>query len=199
FQDAPYPGWKTDRGKFYVLLGAPDEMRQGQIFTVSKEIPYLIWIYHEPRFPGMERDTEVRFERDDAGQFQASDRLALNRIEKYFGTPRNLAISATSAQRPPEPRELLDTIVSSHPSMDTRKFHTHYDFFLATDGSTSVLMTLGVRRSDPQPEWKVYARLSNGQSSFDLSGADSFRTSKEGSDVDGFRLYQGRVSLPPGV
>jgi GWxTD domain-containing protein len=200
FQDAPYPGWKTDRGKFYLLLGGPDEIRQGQIFTVTgKDIPYLIWIYHDPRFPGMDRDTEVRFERDDAGEFQASDRLALNRIEKYFGTPRNLALQATSAQRPPEPRELLDTIAASHPPMDTRRFHTHYDFFLAADGSTSVLLTLGIRRSDPEPAWRVFARMSDGTSSFDLSNADSFRTSEAGSDVDGFRLYQGRVSLPPGI
>jgi GWxTD domain-containing protein len=200
FRDAPYAGWKTDRGKFYVLIGPPDEIREDHFTSRDgKEIFYLIWIYHEPRFPGMERGTEVRLVRDDAGQYEVSDRLAMNQVERYFGTPRNLAIQATSAQRPPEPRDLLDTIAAARPDNDSQRFHTHYDFFLAADGSTSVAMTLGIRRSDPEPDWKVYARLSNGAASFDLAGAESFRTSAAGSDVDGFRLYQGRISLPPGL
>mgnify|MGYP002476344252 CR=1 FL=1 len=29
FHDAPYPGWKTDRGKLHILLGPPDEIREG--------------------------------------------------------------------------------------------------------------------------------------------------------------------------
>jgi GWxTD domain-containing protein len=200
FRDAPYPGWRTDRGKFYVLIGPPDEIRDDH-FTTSdgKEIFYLIWIYHEPRVPGMERNTEVRLVRDDAGQYQISDRLAMNQVERYFGTPRNLAVQASSAQRPPEPRDLLDTIAAARPNKDSQRFHTHYDFFLAADGSTSVVLTLGIRRSDPEPDWKVYARLSNGVASFDLAEAESFRTSTEGSDVDGFRLYQGRISLTPGL
>ncbi|MCI0568231.1 MAG: GWxTD domain-containing protein [Acidobacteria bacterium] len=200
FRDAPYPGWKTDRGKFYVLIGPPDEIRQDH-FTGrrGKEIFYTIWIYHEPRFPGMERDTQVRLVRDDSGQYEATDRLALDRIERYFGTPLNLALQASAAQRPPEPRELLDTIAAARPDKDSKRFHTRYDFFLAADGSTSVVLTLGIRRSDPEPDWRVYARLSNGAASFDLAGVDSFRTSPEGSDVDGFRLYQGRISLPPGL
>ena len=200
FRDAPYPGWKTDRGKFYVLIGPPDEIRQDHFATRDgKEIFYIIWIYHEPRFPGMERDTQVRLVRDDAGQYEVSDRLALNRVERYFGTPRNLALQATAAQRPPEPRALLDSIAAARPDKDTRRFHTRYDFFLAADGSTSVVLTLGIRRSDPEPDWKVYARLSDGSVSYDLSGAESFRTSPEGSNVDGFHLYQGRISLPPGL
>ena len=199
FRDAPYPGWKTDRGKFYVLLGPPDEIRQDHFINRdSKEIFYMIWIYHEPRFPGMERDTQVRLVRDDSGQYEASDRLALDRIERYFGTPRNLSLQAASAQLPPEPRALLDTIAAARPDKDSERFHTRYDFFLAADGSTSVVLTLGIRRSEPEPDWKVYARLSAGTASFDLVGADSFRTSPEGTDVDGFRLYQGRISLPPG-
>jgi len=146
----------------------------------------------------MERDTEVRLVRDDSGEYQATDRLSLSRIERYFGTPRDLAIKATSAQLPPEPRELLDSIAAAKPAKDTLRFRTHYDFFLAADGSTSVVLTLGIRRSDPPPTWKVYARLSDGARSFDLAGAESFRTSEEGGDVDGFRLYQGRASVPPG-
>jgi GWxTD domain-containing protein len=200
FRDAPYPGWKTDRGKFYVLIGPPDEIRQDHFTNRrGKEIFYVIWIYHEPRFPGMERDTQVRLVRDDSGQYEATDRLALDRVERYFDTPHNLALGASSAQRPPEPRDLLDTIAASRPDKDSQRFHTRYDFFLAADGSTSVVLTLGILRSDPEPDWKVYARLSNGAASFDLAGVDSFRTSPLGSNVDGFRLYQGRISVPPGL
>ena len=200
FRDAPYPGWRTDRGKFYVLIGPPDELREDHGFNRNgKEIFYIIWIYREPRFPGMERDTQVRLVRDDSGQYEATDRLALDKVEQYFGTPRSLALGATSAQRPPEPRDLLDTIAAARPDKDSQRFRSRYDFFLAADGSTSVVMTLGIRRSNPEPEWKVYARLSNGAVSFDLAAADSFRSSPAGSDVDGFRLYQGRISLPSGL
>lgn len=200
FRDAPYPGWRTDRGKFYILAGPPDELRQDHFTnTDSKEVFFEIWIYHEPKVPGMDRDTQVRFVRDDSGQYNATDRLSLNRIERYFGVPRNLAAQAGSAQRPPEPRELLDTIAAGGTDQDARRFHTHYDFFLAADSSTSVLITLGVRRSDPMPDFRAFARLSNEGGSFDLAADDSFRTSEAAGDVDGFRLYQGRVSLPPGL
>ena len=60
-------------------------------------------------------------------------------------------------------------------------------------------LTLGVRRSDESPAWKVYARLSDASSSFDLAGPESFRTSERVADVDGFRLYQGRISVHPGI
>ena len=199
FRDAPYPGWKTDRGKFYVLLGAPDEIQQGTATSsLGKEVPYLVWIYHEPRVPGMDRDTEVRFVRLNSTEFELSDRLAFSRVERLFGTPKLLAIQAVAAQVPPEPRHLLDTIAASEPSLDPKRFRTHYDFFLAEDGSTSVLMTLGVVRSNPLIDWVIYARLSNGSASYDLVRPDSFRTSEAGNDVDGFRLYQGRISVPSG-
>src|SRR5262245_29096943 len=134
FRDAPYPGWKTDRGKSYILIGPPDEIRQDHFTNRDgKEVFYIIWIYHEPRFPGMERDTQLRLVRDDSGQYEASDRLALDRIERYFGTPRNLSLQAASAQLPPEPRALLDTIAAARPDKDSERFHTRYDFFLAAD------------------------------------------------------------------
>ena len=200
FRDAPYPGWKTDRGKFYVLLGPPDEIQQGTAFSGrGKEVPFIIWFYHEPRFPGMERDTEVRFTRFESTEFELSDRLAMNRLERFFGTPKLLATQAAAAQVPPEPQKLLDTIAASQPSIDSKRFRTHYDFFLAEDGSTSVLVTLGVLRSDPPGDWVIYARFSDGAAAYDLARPDSFRTSDAAGDVDGFRLYQGRVSVPPGT
>jgi GWxTD domain-containing protein len=200
FRDSPHPGWKTDRGKFYVLLGPPDEIQQGTGFTRgAKEFPYLVWIYHEPRVPGMDRDTEMRFVRLESTEFELTDRLAFNRLEQLFGTPKLLAIQAVAAQVPPEPQKLLDTIAASQPSIDAKRFRTHYDFFLAEDGSTSVLVTLGVARSDPPIDWAIYARLSNASGAYDLARPDSFRTSEEARDVDGFRLYQGRISVPAGT
>ncbi|HEU5182105.1 MAG TPA: GWxTD domain-containing protein, partial [Candidatus Polarisedimenticolia bacterium] len=201
FRDAPYPGWKTDRGKFYVLLGPPDEVQQGTATSPrGKEVPFFTWFYHQPRFPGMERDTEMRFIRTNSTEFELTDRLAMNRLEQLMGTPKLLAIQATAAQIPPEPQKLLDTIAASQPSIDPKRFRTHYDFFLAKDGSTSVLVTLGILRSDPPVNWVIYARFSDGTAAYDLARPDSFRTSDAAAgNVDGFRLYQGRVSVPPGT
>jgi len=89
--------------------------------------------------------------------------------------------------------------------MDSVACRTHYDFFKAANGSTSVVLTVGVkldpRAPSPAPPpdaWKVYARLAGDQASYDLVEPDSFRTSQEGLQVEGFRLYQGRISVPPG-
>jgi len=146
FRDAPHPGWLTDRGKLYLLLGGPDEIQQGTAFgRRGKEVPYQIWIYHQPRFEGMMRDTELRFVQDSSGEFTLSDRLFMNRLEIASATPRLLALRALDAQRPPEPQELLDTVAARKPELDEKRFRTHYDFFKARDGSTSVILTLGVR------------------------------------------------------
>jgi GWxTD domain-containing protein len=213
FHDAPYPGWKTDRGKLHILLGPPDEIQEGQATgRFGKEVPYVIWIYHRPRFEGMDRDTEIRFLRDPSGEMRMTDRLFMGRVERFSGVTRSLSYQAGVAQKPPEPKQLLDTIAASRPPMDSARFHTHYDFFLAADGSTSVVLTLGIRPAPPDlpkggappqtassGEWKVYARLSDGVSSYDLVDAGSFRTSEVARGMDGFLLYQGRVSAPPGA
>ena len=213
FHDAPYPGWKTDRGKLHILLGPPDEIREGQVTgPLGKEVPYAIWFYQRPRFEGMDRDTEIRFLRDPSGEMRMTDRLFMGRLERFSGATRSLSYRAGVAQKPPEPKELLDTIAAARPPMGSGRFHTHYDFFLAADGNTSVVLTLGIRPTPPAPpkggappqtapsgEWKVYARLSDGASSYDLVDEGSFRTSEVAGDVDGFLLYQGRVSAPPGA
>ncbi len=214
FHDAPYPGWKTDRGKLHILLGPPDEIREGQATgRLGKEVPYAVWIYRQPRFEGMDRDTEVRFLQDPSGEMRMTDRLFMGRLERFGGVARSLSFQAGIAQKPPEPKHLLDTIAASRPPMDSDRFQTHYDFFLAADGNTSVVLTLGIRPPPPAPpkggapppqtapsgEWKVYARLSDGTSSYDLVEEGSFRTSEIAGDVDGLLLYQGRVSAPPGA
>jgi len=207
FLDAPYPGWKTDRGKLYVLLGPADEIRTGSLVGArGREIPYTIWVYQEPRFEGMERGTEIRFVREGSGEFKLSDRLFLNRLERAQDVPGRLAFQATLAQKAPEPRQILDTIVAARPAMDPVACRTHYDFFKAADGSTSVVLTVGVRmnrnapsQAPPSEAWKVYARLAGEKASYDLVEPDSFRTSKEGLQAEGFRLYQGRISVPPGL
>ena len=207
FRDAPYPGWKTDRGKLFVLLGPPDELRQGNAYSpLGKEVPYVIWIYHHPRFEGMDRDTEVRFARDDSGELKLSDRLFMGQIEKYFDAPRMLTYQVGASQRPPEPRQLLDALAAENKESDERRFRTHYDYFLAADGSTSVVLTLGIRNpaagaapfplAPPAGDWKVYARLAAAEGSYDLVAPDSFRTADFVRDVDGFRLFQGRISVP---
>ena len=107
----------------------------------------------------------------------------------------------------------MNTIVAARPPMDAGRFRTHYDFFRAADGSTSVVMTLAVRpdpggparQQPPSPpqtapvrQWKVFARLSRASGSYDLVEENSFRTTEAVADVEGFRLYQGRISVPPG-
>jgi GWxTD domain-containing protein len=43
---AGIPGWKTDRGKTYIMLGPPDKIEKGQgSFAELNEVPFEKWLY----------------------------------------------------------------------------------------------------------------------------------------------------------
>ncbi len=66
---AGVPGWRTDRGRVYVLYGPPDEIEKRVAETATRPIeryivaapivPYEIWRYHH--ITGAHRDVTVKF------------------------------------------------------------------------------------------------------------------------------------------
>jgi hypothetical protein len=139
----------------------------------------------------MERDTQVRLVRDDSGQFEVSDRWRWTG-GRYFGTPRSLALGATSAQRLPS-RGICWTIAAPGPTGLSNFAPT--SILLAADGSTWC-RDPGIRRSTRSRkgdlcalQWRRILR----------PGGSGFLRLPAGSDVDGFRLYQGTHPLPPGL
>lgn len=78
FVDSAYPGWKTDRGKIYILYGPPNEVQRDDYIDAGREVTsgrgLIRWIYDGR--PGGRRDldavTVVPFVRDVSGEWRVS-------------------------------------------------------------------------------------------------------------------------------
>lgn len=86
FADSATPGWKTDRGKIYILYGAPQEIQQ-DLEAETRADPtagrgLIRWIY-EGR-PGQRMDVDpivvVPFFRDVSGAWRLTDEPTLNSV-----------------------------------------------------------------------------------------------------------------------
>jgi GWxTD domain-containing protein len=64
------PGWKTDMGKIYILVGPPDEINSDLVAQTHRGI--VTWVYRRPPFPDMAPNTVVGFARDVSGEFHLS-------------------------------------------------------------------------------------------------------------------------------
>ena len=143
FTDSTKPGWKTDRGKIFILLGPPDDLEQEQ--TRNDFLPnVVVWTYRNP--PGGERMNAlpvVRFIRDSTGEYRLSNDVFMPGFETSAGI--TFQIQAMQMKSLPQQKTLLDTIVSGRAPADSGPFRTHDDFFRVHDGSTLTVLTLGVK------------------------------------------------------
>ncbi len=67
FQDSAVPGWKTDRGKIYVLLGPPDEIIHDTVARGHRGT--ILWTYRNTARPDLGPNMIVPFARDTSGEF----------------------------------------------------------------------------------------------------------------------------------
>ncbi|HEX9426477.1 MAG TPA: GWxTD domain-containing protein [Candidatus Polarisedimenticolia bacterium] len=145
FVESPKAGWKTDRGKIYVLLGPPDEQEPIGDPIFGRE--GFSWTYRDPPSvggPGMH--SAIRFVKDATGEFHLSnDGSIAGGFESSLGLV--FQVQAMQMKSLPEPRVMLDSIVSSRSFVDSVPFRTHRDFFRSVDGNTFVALTVGVRQS----------------------------------------------------
>src|SRR4030095_4271498 len=109
FTDSTKPGWKTDRGKIYTLLGPPDDLEQEQYR--DDFVPDVItWTYRNG--PGyVESLPVVRFVRDATGEYRLSDKVFLAGFEN--STVIAFQLQALQMKSLPEQRKVLDTIVQA--------------------------------------------------------------------------------------
>lgn len=70
FGDTVKPGWKTDMGKIYILVGPPDEEIRDLMAKTHRGI--VTWVYRRPPFPDLPLNTVVAFARDTSGEFRIS-------------------------------------------------------------------------------------------------------------------------------
>ncbi len=143
FNESTKAGWKTDRGKIYILLGPPDELDRNDPLLTGYET--ILWTYRNPPAGlGLGTQSAIRFVRDRSGEYRLSSDLRLSSNETSLGL--GLQVQAMQMKSLPEPRKLLDTIVSSRSFLDAAPFRTHRDFFRSADGNTFTVLTVGVKQ-----------------------------------------------------
>jgi GWxTD domain-containing protein len=99
-RDAPRPGWKTDMGRFWIILGKPHEIQRydGLNEVVSTEI----WFYNgDPKYGQPPRFNLVFFKKQDIGEYELYSPMgdgpeALLRAGSlgFYRTDQNLAVDA---------------------------------------------------------------------------------------------------------
>ncbi len=67
FQDSPYPGWRTDRGKMYVLLGPPDDIISDSMARGHRGT--ILWTYRNRFREDLDPQIIIAFARDTSGDF----------------------------------------------------------------------------------------------------------------------------------
>jgi GWxTD domain-containing protein len=70
FDDTSKPGWKTDQGKVYILVGPPDEINKDIVAKSHRGI--ITWVYRRPPFPDLSPNTVIAFAKDPSGEFVIS-------------------------------------------------------------------------------------------------------------------------------
>jgi GWxTD domain-containing protein len=104
------PGWKTDRGKIYILLGPPDDFDER--VSQRQDTQAIIWTYRDPP-PGTvaSPNTQVTFLRDASGEYRLTSGTRLFSNESAMTLA--LALQALQVKSPPELRANPDGIARS--------------------------------------------------------------------------------------
>jgi len=61
FFGAGRPGWRTDRGRIYILLGPPDVIDSDPMGRQMHQYPTEVWIYRRPAHPQLPPNMEIAF------------------------------------------------------------------------------------------------------------------------------------------
>jgi GWxTD domain-containing protein len=213
------PGWKTDRGKIFILLGPPDDF--DETLTPQGDVPVIIWTYRNPPAgTTASPNTQVRFVRDASGEYRLTTNLRLFAGETPLSAA--LAIQAMQVRRDRPEASLLDRIAGGEaaaagdigvatPDDPDAPIWSRASFFRAAPGLVLVVLTVAVREDlippappDAPPPMEIAARLASdepGGSTYDLAGARSLAAGRPraGSVQDGRRLFQGGAVVRPGA
>jgi GWxTD domain-containing protein len=70
YSETSMPGWKTDMGKIYILIGPPDEMVRDRVARGNRGT--VLWIYRQPPFPDLAPNTVIAFAKNVQGEYELS-------------------------------------------------------------------------------------------------------------------------------
>jgi GWxTD domain-containing protein len=157
FTETSKPGWKTDQGKIYILLGPPDETISSGLEASRRSV--IVWVYRNPPQPDLGPQVAVRFVQDSSGEYRLSaDAFADSRV-LLLGS-RNLPGLIPGPPSSGEGSDLYDQIQTSRlqdvpvaihsPQVSVRwsaigqPFASCPGYYLSEDGSTLATLTLEV-------------------------------------------------------
>ncbi|HEU4401483.1 MAG TPA: GWxTD domain-containing protein [Candidatus Polarisedimenticolia bacterium] len=180
FSATTTPGWKTDMGKVYILVGPPDEVNSDLVAKTHRGI--VTWVYRRPPFPDLSPNTVIGFARDASGEFVIStsptmdsdvarglkfqkqprlseaERIIPGRDPAYLaaGAPITQSDLATMLvvgrlqQLPPAEEEMFRSFVSSREFYGSITAESRCDFYKAADDTTYTTITIGIKSSAVQ-------------------------------------------------
>jgi GWxTD domain-containing protein len=208
------PGWKTDRGKIFIMLGPPDEIDFGPSTVSPPEL--IIWTYRNPPpGTGASPNTQVRFLRDASGEYRLAAGFRLFFSDTAMSTA--LATQAMMVKSLPDMHATIEggattgseaagTIADA-----ASPFRTHAGFFRAAGGRTLTVLTLWADEVPiketgsalPAPvEASVRLVAEEGDIPATPAGGATILKPGQGElarDGTGARIFQGGVSLRPGL
>lgn len=223
FLDSAAPGWKTDRGKIYILYGPPEEVREDpNARTESKEdsgAGLIRWTYLKP---GGRRDVDaivyVPFVRNVSGEYKLSNDPELaspffnwNDVDnnRLVGIADFLAnLHSTSKDElgvmldlgklqevPPQEQMILDSVEA----VETFAFQPlplAIDRYEPAEGKVMVVVTVSVPGPAGSEPPTILGRFGkpDAPKSGRLLGEGSFRVEGDGDA----RVAQARIALDPG-
>jgi GWxTD domain-containing protein len=167
FAETTKPGWKTDRGKIYILMGPPDEIAAAPMDAAGRG--RVTWSYRAPPQPDLGPGLAVRFAEDADGEYRlvpdafSSSHLLQRSARSLFppippGPPQSEAPSELYGRvqvgRLQDVPFLQRPRVSVHWTPYSQPFRSCAASFLSEDGSTLAVLTFEVDaaflREDPE-------------------------------------------------
>jgi GWxTD domain-containing protein len=228
FTDTIKEGWRTDRGRTYILLGPPDEREVDPMPQAGRG--EIRWVYRSSPARGASPNQIIAFRQDRSGEYRLStDPRDYNLVWSFY-TRADLILSPlltaiwnqpvpglTRAQimldlgrleRPPTEEEILAEMVTAEEILGPLPFHGRFDFYRSEGGLTFVAINLGVQRWLLSPEAAdadllPVARLESIDDPgrvFNFVYRNPFAAAGDNDSVPprGYLLYQAGQGIPPG-
>jgi GWxTD domain-containing protein len=226
FGSGSIAGWRTDRGKFYILLGAPKEIQRdmnpgttGNSLVSVFQGPKETWEYYGLPNPNLPYNLELVFvDKYGTGNFKLDNGFRVDSGGKRQYDPselgyqfNNIELIAEAQRNPFEGFDKLKEIITSQVSYTHIPFRTSLFYFKGRENKVSVPLilelpssTLTTKRTNNAERYSLYLILnvsnSLGQVIFEKSKDFNFAETRRdlgSGDREPF-LIETALSLDPG-
>ncbi|MFQ5700348.1 MAG: GWxTD domain-containing protein [Acidobacteriota bacterium] len=177
FTDSTKPGWKTDMGRYYILLGPPDDrdtsLERGAGVGRRLLRGAIVWHYRHAPSARIGTDLTLVFTQDASGEYRASSDprvvetvlgnslrfpgadastfgLSLPQLPPRF-TRLQLLLDLGRLEEVPSVDDFLTTLVTAKEFTNAIPFAARYDHFAGWGGKTIVVTTLSVHPDPMDP------------------------------------------------